>query len=96
MQQQKFLNMNTAQSLFQSQAFPLDDLIKTFSRQADAKCKEMYVTFGIFKGKKGDTTHNAMVVITDKHGKHYSTTLAAESIHHMIERVNELLITIKA
>lgn len=85
----------SATPLFQSQPLSLDEAVRLLERQLDKKCDTWAVSFGVFKGLKGISDHNALLVITDKAGKHYNKSFRDETFSGMMHQANEFLSTLK-
>lgn len=86
--------MSAQRSLFNPNTMTLQEQIEFLQRQLKSKCSTYHISFGIFKTKKGNPEQNALVVLTDNNGIHFTCSLAAESITDMFTKVNDALLTI--
>lgn len=82
---------NTQTKLFSSPSLPLADQLELIERTLTKGCKSFHVSFGMFKGKRGNVDHNAMIVITDNAGQNFNASLNADSIVHLMDQVQDVL-----
>lgn len=81
-------------TLFHTNTIPLGEQVELIERQLKAKCQKYNLTFGIFKTNRGPVDHTSMIVLTDNHGHHFTTSVQADSMHALLSKVNEALQTI--
>lgn len=83
--------MGAQPSLFQTNSHSLGELAEMVEQRLTSKCQVYHASFGIFKTKRGNVDHNALVIITNNAGRNFTISMQADSMRDLFAQVNDAL-----